>query len=128
LENAQTNSNFLNQTRIFNIENIKIPKPKQKTKKKIEDEILEEEEALLKELKEMKDMGYTTLTIPKSIDEPKKEKTHWDHLLNEMSWLAKDFKSENTLKIELARKISKKVLKYHQQKLNKIIKEEKVRF
>jgi hypothetical protein len=110
------------------INDIIVPKPKQKSKKKIEDEILEEEEQLLKELKDMKDKGMTTVAIPKMLDEPARQKTHWDFLLEEMAWLAKDFKEERIWKTEAAKKIGKKIITYEETKKNKILKEEKVNF
>jgi hypothetical protein len=34
------------------------------------------------------------LLLPAGIPEPPTRKAHWDHVLEEMSWLAKDFERE----------------------------------
>ena len=47
--------------------------------------------------------------------EPPRRKVHWDHLLEEMSWLAKDFAEERKWKMALAKKVSRQVLKYHRE-------------
>ncbi|KAJ0503173.1 putative DNA helicase chromatin remodeling SNF2 family [Helianthus annuus] len=36
--------------------------------------------------------------------EPQRPKTHWDHLIEEMVWLSKDFESERKFKLALAKK------------------------
>lgn len=38
--------------------------------------------------------------------EPQRPRTHWDHLLEEMVWLSKDFESERKWKLALAKKIA----------------------
>ncbi|KAL6522407.1 Pharynx and intestine in excess protein 1 [Orobanche minor] len=38
--------------------------------------------------------------------EPRRPKTHWDHVLEEMAWLSKDFESERKWKLALARKVA----------------------
>ncbi|KAF0933873.1 hypothetical protein E2562_019320 [Oryza meyeriana var. granulata] len=43
--------------------------------------------------------------------EPLRPKTHWDHLLGEMTWLAKEFDSERKWKLSMARKIAQRANK-----------------
>ena len=50
--------------------------------------------------------------------EPPRKRTHWDYLLQEMEWLAKDYGEERKWKIALAKKVSAAVLKYHKMKGN----------
>ncbi|XP_073264263.1 protein PHOTOPERIOD-INDEPENDENT EARLY FLOWERING 1 isoform X3 [Populus alba] len=38
--------------------------------------------------------------------EPRRPKTHWDHVLEEMVWLSKDFESERKWKLALAKKVA----------------------
>ncbi|XP_071685564.1 protein PHOTOPERIOD-INDEPENDENT EARLY FLOWERING 1 [Rutidosis leptorrhynchoides] len=38
--------------------------------------------------------------------EPRRPRTHWDHLLEEMVWLSKDFESERKFKLALAKKVA----------------------
>ncbi|XP_076901176.1 protein PHOTOPERIOD-INDEPENDENT EARLY FLOWERING 1-like [Bidens hawaiensis] len=38
--------------------------------------------------------------------EPQRPRTHWDHLIEEMVWLSKDFESERKFKLALAKKIA----------------------
>lgn len=38
--------------------------------------------------------------------EPQRPRTHWDHLLEEMVWLSKDFESERKFKLGLAKRIA----------------------
>lgn len=48
--------------------------------------------------------------------EPKKRKTHWDYLLDEMRWLAEDFAHEKRWKQMMAKKLSLAILKYFREK------------
>ena len=50
----------------------------------------------------------------KKVQEPQRNKTHWDYLLQEMEWLSKDFREERQWKIALARKAVKAVTRWHQ--------------
>ncbi|KQK08524.1 protein PHOTOPERIOD-INDEPENDENT EARLY FLOWERING 1 isoform X1 [Brachypodium distachyon] len=40
--------------------------------------------------------------------EPRKPKAHWDHVLGEMVWLAKEFESERKWKLSMAKKIAQR--------------------
>ncbi|XP_058771334.1 protein PHOTOPERIOD-INDEPENDENT EARLY FLOWERING 1 isoform X2 [Vicia villosa] len=51
---------------------------------------------------------------PKALEAPKdprRPKTHWDHVLEEMVWLSKDFESERKWKLAQAKKVSLKASK-----------------
>eukprot|EP01018_Ginkgo_biloba_P024832 Gb_30813 [translate_table: standard] len=50
----------------------------------------------------------TVLEVPK---EPARARTHWDHVLEEMVWLAKDFESERKWKLAQAKKVAIRVSK-----------------
>ncbi|XP_073067062.1 protein PHOTOPERIOD-INDEPENDENT EARLY FLOWERING 1-like isoform X1 [Primulina eburnea] len=43
--------------------------------------------------------------------EPKRPKTHWDHVLEEMIWLSKDFESERKWKLAQAKKVAMRASK-----------------
>ncbi|KAF6138040.1 hypothetical protein GIB67_042945 [Kingdonia uniflora] len=43
--------------------------------------------------------------------EPRRRKTHWDHVLEEMVWLSKDFESERKFKLGLAKRVAVKASK-----------------
>ncbi|XP_058088358.1 protein PHOTOPERIOD-INDEPENDENT EARLY FLOWERING 1-like isoform X2 [Magnolia sinica] len=43
--------------------------------------------------------------------EPPRPKTHWDHVLEEMVWLSKDFEAERKWKLALAKKVAIRVSK-----------------
>jgi len=45
--------------------------------------------------------------------EPARMKTHWDYVLAEMAWLAKDFMEERKWKMALGKKVGRAVVKYH---------------
>jgi hypothetical protein len=51
----------------------------------------------------------TELEIPSPAQLPQRRKTHWDTLLQEMSWLASDFMEERKWKLSTARLISSKI-------------------
>ncbi|XP_019092213.1 PREDICTED: protein PHOTOPERIOD-INDEPENDENT EARLY FLOWERING 1-like [Camelina sativa] len=52
---------------------------------------------------EYKAKRQKTLEAPK---EPRRAKTHWDHVLEEMAWLSKDFESERKWKLAQAKKVA----------------------
>ncbi|CAL9186309.1 protein PHOTOPERIOD-INDEPENDENT EARLY FLOWERING 1-like isoform X1 [Musa acuminata AAA Group] len=65
------------------------------------------------------------LEVPK---EPPRPKTHWDHVIEEMVWLSKDFESERKWKLAQAKKVairaSKSVLDYATRGEKKVKEEE----
>ncbi|CAF1168843.1 unnamed protein product [Rotaria sordida] len=77
---------------------------------------IKHEAHILKRIDELKSDGkWTNQRLAKCI-EPKKRKTHWDYLLDEMCWLAEDFLLEKRWKQEMAKKLSLAVLKYFRDK------------
>ncbi|CAF2544118.1 unnamed protein product [Rotaria sp. Silwood2] len=71
---------------------------------------------IFKRIDELKSDGkWTNQRLAKCL-EPKKRKTHWDYLLDEMRWLAEDFTLERRWKQEMAKKLSLAVLKYFRDK------------
>ena len=59
--------------------------------------------------------------------EPPRNKTHWDYLLEEMQWMANDFKRERKYHTDVARRLSRSVVAYHARlktKENRQIKQE----
>lgn len=62
--------------------------------------------------------------------EPRRPKTHWDHVLEEMVWLSKDFESERKWKLAQAKKVAiraSKSLLDHATRGEKKVKEEEQR-
>ena len=52
--------------------------------------------------------------------EPPRKKTHWDYLLQEMEWMANDFRHERKWKMANAKKVVGAVMKYHKSKATQI--------
>ncbi|CAF1172785.1 unnamed protein product [Rotaria sordida] len=74
------------------------------------------ESNVLKRIDELKTNGkWSNQRLVKYI-EPKKRKTHWDYLLDEMRWLAEDFAHEKRWKQMMAKKLSLAILKYFREK------------
>ena len=53
-----------------------------------------------------KDGLWSSRRLPK-VQEPPRNKAHWDYLLEEMQWLAADFAQERKWKKAAARKVEK---------------------
>lgn len=53
--------------------------------------------------------------LPKQPEAPR-SKAHWDYLLDEMAWMASDFREEHKWKVSLAKKVSKLVVRHFQDK------------
>jgi E1A-binding protein p400 len=74
------------------------------------------ESEILKRIDELKSNGkWSNQRLVKFL-EPKKRKTHWDYLLDEMRWLAEDFAHEKRWKQMMAKKLSLAILKYFREK------------
>lgn len=52
----------------------------------------------------------SSMEIPPKVELPKRRKTHWDRLLQEMSWLATDFIEERKWKMSSARAVSHSII------------------
>jgi E1A-binding protein p400 len=74
------------------------------------------ESDILKRIDSLKSNGkWSNQRLVKCL-EPKKRKTHWDYLLDEMRWLAEDFAHEKRWKQMMAKKLSLAILKYFREK------------
>jgi SNF2 family DNA or RNA helicase len=74
------------------------------------------ESDILKRIDHLKSNGkWSNQRLVKFL-EPKKRKTHWDYLLDEMRWLAEDFAHEKRWKQMMAKKLSLAILKYFREK------------
>ena len=77
---------------------------------------VQHESNILKRIDELKSIGkWSNQRLVKFL-EPKKRKTHWDYLLDEMRWLAEDFAHEKRWKQMMAKKLSLAILKYFREK------------
>ncbi|KAL5289206.1 EP400 family protein [Megaselia abdita] len=80
---------------------------------------------VLQRISELQREGlWTEKRLPK-LQEPSRPKAHWDYLLEEMVWLAADFAQERKWKKNAAKKCSRMVQKYFQDKANAAHKAEK---
>ncbi|WAQ83861.1 hypothetical protein PtA15_4A310 [Puccinia triticina] len=66
---------------------------------------------MLERLKSEKVWAYSQIKKPRIAPV---QKAHWDHLLDEMSWLQVDFRQERRWKIATAHRLAKQVLQWHQ--------------
>ena len=62
-----------------------------------------------------KDGLWSIKRLPKLV-EPPHPKTHWDYLLDEMTWMSTDFQQERRWKKNCSRKLSQAILKYFKDK------------
>lgn len=85
---------------------------KTKSQRELDDELLAEEESLLRERAEMIKLGNWSMQTFKKSAEPARNKTNWDYMLEEMEWLAKDFVVERKHKMNLAKKVAKSAAKH----------------
>uniref|UniRef100_T1GWQ3 Helicase domino n=1 Tax=Megaselia scalaris TaxID=36166 RepID=T1GWQ3_MEGSC len=80
---------------------------------------------VLQRISELQREGlWTEKRLPK-LQEPSRPKAHWDYLLEEMVWLAADFAQERKWKKNAAKKCSRMVQKYFQDRANAAQKAEK---
>ena len=77
---------------------------------------------------EVLDRSYDIVTRPPrtkpmpSFPEPSRNKTHWDHLLEEMKWLAGDFVRERKFRMKLAKKAAHAVARSNLDLESRVIK------
>ncbi|XP_062606790.1 helicase domino-like isoform X2 [Saccostrea cucullata] len=84
-----------------------------------------QEAQVMQRVSELRKEGlWSTRKLPK-VQEPPRNKGHWDYLLEEMQWLAADFAQERKWKKAAARKVAKMVSKYFQDLEQKEIRAEK---
>ncbi|XP_039253757.2 helicase domino-like [Styela clava] len=93
-----------------------------------QEEILErakQEAVIQRKVVELRKQGlWTQRRLPK-VQEPPRNKTHWDYLLEEMRWLAADFAQERKWKRAAARKLVRTVAAYHKEQHDKVRRAEK---
>ncbi|XP_048751446.2 helicase domino-like isoform X4 [Ostrea edulis] len=84
-----------------------------------------QEAQVMQRVAELRKEGlWSTRRLPK-VQEPPRNKGHWDYLLEEMQWLAADFSQERKWKKAAARKVAKMVSKYFQDLEQREIRAEK---
>ncbi|KAH9456074.1 hypothetical protein MJO28_006087 [Puccinia striiformis f. sp. tritici] len=66
---------------------------------------------VLEKLKAEKSWAYSQIKKPRIAAV---QKAHWDHLLDEMTWLQVDFRQERRWKIATAHRLAKQVVQWHQ--------------
>ena len=74
------------------------------------EELRQRKRALVSQLQELR---RTSGRRMRRSSEPPRNKVHWDYLLEEMAWMAKDYKAERRWKNRLAKKIMRAVVSYH---------------
>ncbi|XP_076435128.1 helicase domino-like isoform X2 [Babylonia areolata] len=67
---------------------------------------------------------WSSKRLPR-VQEPPRQKAHWDYLLEEMTWLAADFIQERKWKKAAARKVARMVSNYFKEQEQKELKAEK---
>ncbi|KAL8561069.1 hypothetical protein ACOMHN_031013 [Nucella lapillus] len=67
---------------------------------------------------------WSSKRLPR-VQEPSRQKAHWDYLLEEMTWLAADFIQERKWKKVTARKVARMVSNYFKEQEQKELKAEK---
>ncbi|CAF4017652.1 unnamed protein product [Rotaria sp. Silwood2] len=99
-----------------NLQDINSSLTLKKLPNKISVDRVKQESNILKRIDELKTNGkWSNQRLVKFL-EPKKRKTHWDYLLDEMRWLAEDFAHEKRWKQMMAKKLSLAILKYFREK------------
>ncbi|XP_064613460.1 helicase SRCAP-like isoform X3 [Liolophura sinensis] len=84
-----------------------------------------QEAQVMQRVSELRKEGmWSSRRLPR-VQEPPRNKAHWDYLLEEMQWLATDFAQERKWKKAGARKIARMVAKYHQEVHQREIRAEK---
>ena len=69
--------------------------------------MLSQEAQVVSRVTELRKEGlWSSKRLPR-VQEPPRQKAHWDYLLEEMTWLAADFVQERKWKKAAARKVSK---------------------
>ena len=84
-----------------------------------------QEASVIQRIAELRKEGLWSAKRLPRIQEPPREKAHWDYLLEEMTWLATDFAQERKWKRAAAKKCSRMITKYHADKESQVEKAEK---
>jgi hypothetical protein len=72
---------------------------------------------VLQRIKDLDTAGNYSATPRVKWPEPERKKTHWDFFLEEVVWLATDFRQERKWKMALAKKTATLVMKWHAQRV-----------
>jgi SNF2 family DNA or RNA helicase len=99
-----------------NLQDINTSLTTEKVENNLSVDRVKQEGEILKRIDEFKSNGQWPNQRLVKIIEPKKRKTHWDYLLDEMRWLAEDFAHEKRWKQMMAKKLSLAILKYFREK------------
>lgn len=76
----------------------------------------QQEAQVMQRIAELRKQGiWSTKKLPK-VQEPPREKAHWDFLLEEMTWLSTDFAQERKWKKNAAKKCALMIARYHKEK------------
>jgi hypothetical protein len=71
---------------------------------------------VLKRIAELRKEGLWSLKRLPKLVEPARPKTHWDYLLDEMSWMATDFQQERKWKINCCKRLALAVHKHFKER------------
>ncbi|VDP23345.1 unnamed protein product [Onchocerca flexuosa] len=71
--------------------------------------VAKQEAQVLARIAELRRQGLWTASRLPMIEMPPRNKTHWDYLLEEMRWMAIDFRQERTFKRQAAKKFSSQI-------------------
>ncbi|KAM3722487.1 Helicase ssl-1 [Dirofilaria immitis] len=71
--------------------------------------VARQEAQVLARIAELRRQGLWTASRLPMIEMPPRNKTHWDYLLEEMRWMAIDFRQERTFKRQAAKKFSSQI-------------------
>jgi len=72
-----------------------------------------QEAHVLQRVSELRKEGLWSAKRLPRLQEPSREKAHWDYLLEEMIWLSTDFAQERKWKKSSAKKCARLIMKYH---------------
>lgn len=64
-----------------------------------------QEAQVLARIAELRRQGLWTASRLPMIEMPPRNKTHWDYMMEEMRWMAIDFRQERTFKRQAAKKV-----------------------
>jgi len=88
-------------------------------------ERVKQEAQIMGRIAELRKEGLWSAKRLPRLQEPAREKAHWDYLLEEMTWLATDFAQERKWKKAAAKKCARMIMKYHGDKESQAEKAEK---
>ena len=91
------------------------PKPKPTVDPIVEQHLLQHEARLVERIRALQTDGqWSEPRLPKGA-EPPRQKLHFDYMLEEMAWMAEDFRQEKRWKLAVARHLAYAVKHWHEQ-------------